>query len=107
MRERQRIGIVSSLLAARGFLSITDLMAATGVSAASARRAAGGLAEAGYGERVHGGIQAPGGAFSRRMAQESLETQAFDVSRTINIEAKGDSTKFQITNVTKASGSSN
>ena len=88
MRERQRVEIVRSLLAARGFLSIADLMAATGVSAASARRDAGRLAEAGHGERVYGGIQALGGAFSRRMAQVSLETQAFDVSRTINIEAK-------------------
>jgi DeoR family transcriptional regulator, ulaG and ulaABCDEF operon transcriptional repressor len=88
MRERQRIEIVRGLLATRGFLSITDLMAATGVSAASARRDAGRLAAAGYGERVYGGIQALGGAFSRRMAQSSLETQAFDVSRTINIEAK-------------------
>ena len=88
MRERQRVEIVRNLLAARGFLSIADLMAATGVSAASARRDAGRLAEAGYGERVYGGIQALGGAFSRRMAQASLETQAFDVSRTINIEAK-------------------
>src|SRR5271165_5607437 len=88
MRERQRVEIVRNLLAARGFLSITDLMAATGVSAASARRDAGRLAEAGYGERVYGGIQALGGAFSRRMAQASLETQAFEVSRAINIEAK-------------------
>ncbi len=88
MRERQRVEIVRNLLAAQGFLSIADLMAATGVSAASARRDAGRLAEAGYGERVYGGIQALGGAFSRRMAQGSLETQAFEVSRTINIEAK-------------------
>ncbi|MGA8582629.1 MAG: DeoR/GlpR family DNA-binding transcription regulator [Roseiarcus sp.] len=88
MRERQRVEIVRNLLAAQGFLSIADLMAATGVSAASARRDAGRLAEAGYGQRVYGGIQALGGAFSRRMAQASLETQAFDVSRTINIEAK-------------------
>jgi DeoR family transcriptional regulator, ulaG and ulaABCDEF operon transcriptional repressor len=88
MRERQRVEIVRNLLAAQGFLSIADLMAATGVSAASARRDAGRLAEAGYGERVYGGVQALGGAFSRRMAQASLETQAFDVSRTINIEAK-------------------
>jgi DeoR family transcriptional regulator, ulaG and ulaABCDEF operon transcriptional repressor len=87
MRERQRIDIVRNLLAAQGFVSIADLMAATGVSAASARRDAGRLAEAGYGERVYGGIQALG-AFSRRMSQTSLETQAFDVSRTINIEAK-------------------
>jgi DeoR family transcriptional regulator, ulaG and ulaABCDEF operon transcriptional repressor len=88
MRERQRVEIVRNLLAAQGFLSIPDLMAATGVSAASARRDAGRLAEAGYGERVYGGIQAIGGAFSRRMSQPPLETQAFDVSRMVNIDAK-------------------
>jgi DeoR family transcriptional regulator, ulaG and ulaABCDEF operon transcriptional repressor len=88
MRERQRVEILRNLLAAQGFLSTADLMAATGVSAASARRDAVRLAEAGYCERVYGGIQALGGAFSRRMVQESLGTQAFDVSRAINVEAK-------------------
>ena len=51
MRERQRAEIVRNLLAERGFLSIADIMAATGVSAASARRDAGRLAEAGFAER--------------------------------------------------------
>ena len=83
MRERQRVEILRNLLAAQGFLSIANLMAATGVSAASARRDAGRLAEAGY-----GGIRAPGGVFSRRMIQESLGTQAFDISRAINVDAK-------------------
>jgi DeoR family ulaG and ulaABCDEF operon transcriptional repressor len=88
MRERQRAEIVRNLLASRGFLTITDLMAATGISAASARRDARRLAEAGYAERVYGGIQALQGAFSRKMAQAQLETRSFDVSRTINVEAK-------------------
>src|ERR1700729_114514 len=88
MRERQRVEIVRNLLAAQAFLSIADLMAATGVSAASARRDAGRLAEAGYGERVYGGIQARGGALSRGMTQGAVETQAFDISRAINVEAK-------------------
>ena len=35
MRERQRVEILRDLLAAQGFLSIADLMAATGVSAAT------------------------------------------------------------------------
>ena len=88
MRERQRAEIVRNLLAERGFLSIADIMAATGVSAASARRDAGRLADAGLGERVHGGIQAIGGAFSKAIAQAPLATRSFDASRTINIEAK-------------------
>ncbi|HLY00500.1 MAG TPA: DeoR family transcriptional regulator, partial [Roseiarcus sp.] len=88
MRERQRVEIVRDLLAAQGFLSIGDLMAATGVSAASARRDAGRLAAAGYGERVYGGIQRVGGASSQRMSQGWLETPAFDISRAINVDAK-------------------
>jgi DeoR family ulaG and ulaABCDEF operon transcriptional repressor len=88
MRERQRAEIVRNLLASRGFLSIADLMAATGVSAASARRDAGRLAGAGYAERVYGGIQALESDFSREMAQAPLGTRSFDVSRTINVEAK-------------------
>ena len=46
MRERQRAEMLRNLLAERGFLSIADVMAATGVSAASARRDAGRLADA-------------------------------------------------------------
>jgi len=87
MRERQRAQVLRSLLAERGFLTIADVMAATGVSAASARRDAGRLAESGYAERVHGGLQAigvpPGG-----LAQPALAGRPFDVSRAINIEAK-------------------
>jgi DeoR family transcriptional regulator, ulaG and ulaABCDEF operon transcriptional repressor len=88
MRQRQRVEILRNLLTTQGFLSIADLMAATGVSVASARRDAGRLAGAGYCERVYGGIQGRGGGLSRGMTQESLETQAFDISRAINVEAK-------------------
>jgi DeoR family ulaG and ulaABCDEF operon transcriptional repressor len=88
MRERQRAEIVRNLLAERGFLSIADIMAATGVSAASARRDAARLAEAGVAERLHGGVQALDGAFSKAMAPAPLATRSFDASRTINIAAK-------------------
>ena len=88
MRERQRAEIVQTLLAERGFLSIADIMAATGVSAASARRDAGRLAEAGLAERLHGGIQAAGDAFSRSRAPARLATRSFEASRTINLAAK-------------------
>ena len=88
MRERQRAEIVRNLLAERGFLSIADIMAATGVSAASARRDAGRLADAGLGERLHGGIQAIGGAFSKAIAPAPLATRSFEASRTINVDAK-------------------
>ncbi len=88
MLERQRAEILRKLLAERGFLSIADVMAATGASAASARRDASRLSQAGLAERVHGGVQAKPGAFTAPLAQTPLATRAFDVSRTINIEAK-------------------
>ena len=88
MRERQRAEIVRNLLAERGFLSIADIMAATGVSAASARRDAARLADAGFAERFHGGIQALDGAFSKAMAPAPLATRSFEASRTVNIAAK-------------------
>lgn len=88
MREFQRNEILQSLLAERGFLSIADIMATTGVSAASARRDAGRLAEAGLATRIHGGIQAVEGALPRQTTEDRLATRSFDVSRTINIDAK-------------------
>jgi DeoR family ulaG and ulaABCDEF operon transcriptional repressor len=63
-------------------------MAATGVSAASARRDAGRLAEAGLATRLHGGVQAIDGAFARASVEGKLKTSSFDDSRTLNIEAK-------------------
>lgn len=88
MRERQRAEIVQKLLAERGFVSIADIMSATGVSAASARRDAGRLADAGFAERVHGGIQAVRGVFVCSPTQAQLATRPFDASRTINADAK-------------------
>ena len=88
MREFQRTEILQSLLAERGFLSIAEIMAATGVSAASARRDAGRLAEAGLATRFHGGVQAIEGALAKPAPQDTLATRSFDDSQTINIEAK-------------------
>ena len=88
MRERQRTEILRSLLAERGFLSIADVMAATGVSAASARRDAGRLAEAGLAMRIHGGIHALEVAGSEPSSQETLATRSFVDSQTTNAEAK-------------------
>src|SRR5271155_3420798 len=88
MRERQRVEIVRNLLAARGFLSIAELMAATGASAASARRDAGRLAEAGLAERVHGGVQALSAAFSPTQPPRAQGSRSFDNSFAINVAAK-------------------
>jgi DeoR family ulaG and ulaABCDEF operon transcriptional repressor len=86
MLERQRAEIVRNLLAERGFLSIADLMSATGASAASARRDAGRLAEAGLAERVPGGIQAISGTFTQ--APLARGSRSFDNSLAIHIAAK-------------------
>ena len=88
MRERQRAEVLRKLLAERGFLAIADIMAATGVSSASARRDAGRLADAGLAERLHGGIQAVERAFEQSGAPRRLATRSFDDSRTIHIDAK-------------------
>jgi DeoR family transcriptional regulator, ulaG and ulaABCDEF operon transcriptional repressor len=88
MRERQRAEIVRNLLAERGFLSIADIMAATGVSAASARRDAGRMADAGLAERLHGGVQAIRPTFAKGATQTPLATRSFDANRTVNIDAK-------------------
>ncbi len=88
MRERQRAEIVKELLAERGFLSIADLMTATGASAASARRDALRIAQAGLAERVHGGLQSLSSAFTKPMRQTHLATRSFDISSTLNIAAK-------------------
>lgn len=87
MRERQRAEIVLNLLAERGYLSIADIMAVTGASAASARRDASRLADAGYAKRLHGGVQAIGDAFSQ-LGPRPLATHSFDASRTVNLAAK-------------------
>jgi DeoR family transcriptional regulator, ulaG and ulaABCDEF operon transcriptional repressor len=86
MRERQRAEIARNLLSQRGFLSIAELMAATGASAASARRDAVRLAEAGLAERVHGGLQAKGAAFAPAPRAEG--SRSFDMSLADNIAAK-------------------
>jgi len=88
MRERQRAEIARGLLAERGFLSIADLMAATGASAASARRDAGRLADAGLAERVHGGLQAIEGAFAPSQPPRAQGSRSFDNSIAVNVAAK-------------------
>ena len=88
MRERQRAEIARNLLQQRGFLSITDLMAATGASAASARRDAARLADSGIAERVHGGLQAIEGAFSPATPPRAQGSRSFDTSLGVNLAAK-------------------
>ena len=88
MRERQRAEIARNLLQQRGFISIAELMAATGASAASARRDAVRLAEAGVAERVHGGLQAIEAAFSPAQAPRAQGSRSFENSLAVNVAAK-------------------
>jgi DeoR family ulaG and ulaABCDEF operon transcriptional repressor len=88
MRERQRAEIARDLLKQRGFLSIAELMAATGASAASARRDAVRLADAGLAERVHGGLQALQGAFDPASPPKAQASRSFDASLAVNVAAK-------------------
>ena len=88
MRERQRAEIARNLLQQRGFISIAELMAATGASAASARRDAVRLAEAGVAERVHGGLQAIEAAFSPAQPPRAQGSRSFDNSLAVNVAAK-------------------
>ena len=62
---------------------VRRLMRETGASAASIRRDLGKLARTGAVRRVHGGVEL--GSVGR---PHELETRAFDVSRTLNIERK-------------------
>ena len=88
MRERQRAEIVRNLLAERGFLSIADIMAATGVSAASARRDAGRLAESGLPSACTAASRRST-APSRKPWRRRRSPRAPSTStRTINIAAK-------------------
>ena len=86
MRERQRAEVAKNLLQQRSFLSIADLMAATGASAASARRDATRLAESGFAERVHGGLQVVDGALDP--APRAQGSRSFDNSIAVNLAAK-------------------
>jgi DeoR family ulaG and ulaABCDEF operon transcriptional repressor len=88
MREHERTEVLRNLLAERGFLSIADVMAATGISAASARRDAGRLAEAGLAMRIHGGIHSVEAVGSEANSQQTLATRSFVDSQTTNVEAK-------------------
>jgi DeoR family ulaG and ulaABCDEF operon transcriptional repressor len=86
MRERQRAEIALDLLKQRRFLSIADLMAATGASAASARRDAARLADSGVAERVHGGLQIKDDAFAP--SPRARDSRSFDHSLAVNLAAK-------------------
>jgi DeoR family transcriptional regulator, ulaG and ulaABCDEF operon transcriptional repressor len=88
VHERERWQVIRALLRERSLVRIADACRATGASEASIRRDFARLAEQGLAIRVHGGLEAIPGAAGGQGDVLSLATRAFDVSQTLNIEAK-------------------
>jgi DeoR family ulaG and ulaABCDEF operon transcriptional repressor len=88
VHERERWQVIKGLLRDRSLVRIADACRATGVSEASVRRDFARLAEQGIAIRVHGGLEALPVASNTSGDVLSLATRAFDVSQTLNIDAK-------------------
>ena len=85
MHDRERAFVILNLLRQQPVVYVSQIVEATGASAASVRRDITKLVEAGQARRVHGGLEAPGSAAAQA---EPLATRAFDVSQTLHGEAK-------------------
>jgi len=88
VHERERWQVIKALLRERSLVRIADACRATGASEASVRRDFASLAEQGVAIRVHGGLEALPEAADAQGDVVSLATRAFDVSQTLNIDAK-------------------
>nr|WP_283841752.1 DeoR/GlpR family DNA-binding transcription regulator [Bradyrhizobium manausense] len=88
VHERERWQVIKALLRERSLVRIADACRATGVSEASIRRDFARLAEQGIAIRVHGGLEALPETASAPSDVLSLATRSFDVSQTLNIDAK-------------------
>ena len=88
MHERERWQVIKGLLRERSLVRIADACRATGVSEASVRRDFARLAEQGVAIRVHGGLEALPDTTNAPGDVLSLATRSFDVSQTLNIDAK-------------------
>ena len=88
MFVRVRWLVFLGLLRERPLVRIADACRATGVSEASIRRDFARLAEQGVAIRVHGGLEALPEAANPPGDVPSLATRSFDVSQTLNIDAK-------------------
>ena len=85
MHDRERATIIVNLLRQQPVVHVGQVVEATGASPASVRRDFTKLVEAGQARRVHGGVELPG---NDGQPGAPLATRAFDVSRTLNGEAK-------------------
>ena len=88
VHERERWQVIKALLRERSLVRIADACRATGVSEASIRRDFARLAEQGIAIRVHGGLEALPETPNAPGDVLSLATRSFDVSQTLNIDAK-------------------
>ena len=88
VHERERWQVIKALLRERSLVRIADACRATGVSEASVRRDFARLAEQGVAIRVHGGLEALPETPNAPGDVLSLATRSFDVSQTLNIDAK-------------------
>jgi len=88
VHERERWQVIKALLRERTLVRIADACRATGASEASVRRDFARLAEQGLATRVHGGLEALPDAANASGDVLSLATRSFDVSQTLNIDAK-------------------
>jgi DeoR family ulaG and ulaABCDEF operon transcriptional repressor len=87
VHERERWQVIKALLRERSLVRIAEACRATGASEASVRRDFASLAEQGVAIRVHGGLEALSAASAQNDVL-SLATRSFDVSQTLNIDAK-------------------
>jgi DeoR family ulaG and ulaABCDEF operon transcriptional repressor len=89
VHERERWQVIKTLLRERSLVRIADACRATGASEASVRRDFARLARQGLATRVRGGLEALlSGATQVQNDVVSLATRPFDVSQTLNIDAK-------------------
>lgn len=88
MHERERWQVIKALLRERSLVRIADACRATGVSEASIRRDFARLAAQGTAIRVHGGLEALPDTVNAPGDVVSLATRSFDVSQTLNRDAK-------------------
>jgi DeoR family transcriptional regulator, ulaG and ulaABCDEF operon transcriptional repressor len=88
VHERERWQVIKALLKERALVRIADVCRATGASEASVRRDFAQLARQGLAVRVHGGLEAIPVGSEGQGDVLSLATRAFDVSQTLNIDAK-------------------
>jgi len=88
VHERERWQVIKALLRERPLVRIADACRATGVSEASIRRDFARLAEQGVAIRVHGGLEALPDTANPSGDVLSLATRSFDISQTLNIDAK-------------------